>query len=81
MKRNSNKYKYDFLGILPRYFKIPLTIKNRYVCSYFVAYVLEKSNIYKFTKNVCLINPKDFESLKGFKEVYSGKFKLYGKEN
>ena len=45
----------------------------------FVAYVLEKSNIYKFTKNVCLINPKDFESLKGFKEVYSGKFKLDGK--
>ena len=63
------------------YFKIGLSIKNGDVCSYFVDYEHEKYNIYKFTKNVCLINPKDFESLKGFKEVYSGKFKLYGKEN
>ena len=77
MEENSEKYKYDFLGIVPRFFRIPITLKNRYVCSYFVAYVLEKSGIYNFTKNVCLINPRDFEKLEGTKEVYQGYFNAY----
>ena len=50
MEQNINKYKYDFLGIVPRFFKIPVTFKNKFVCSYFVAYVLEKASIYTFDK-------------------------------
>jgi len=79
MKLNINNYKYDFWGIAFRFLYIPLTFKNRYVCSYFVADVLEKSNIYNFNKRTYFIKPKDFENLKGFNEIYKGKFSLYQK--
>ena len=77
MELNIQKYKYDFLGIVPRFFKIPMTFKNRFVCSYFVAYVLEKSNICTFEKKVCLTVPKNFEKLKGSKEIYNGSYLKY----
>lgn len=74
MVKEQEKYKYDFIGIIPRLFGVPITIENRYVCSYFVAEVLEKANILKFNKPTCLVRPKDFENIKGFKEVYEGKY-------
>jgi len=77
MKEHIDDFKYDYFGIVPRYFGFPLTFKNKYVCSYFVAYILEKSNIYDFSKNVCLIKPKDFENLEGFTEIYRGNYLLY----
>lgn len=77
MKKNINIYKYDFLGITLRFFNIPLTLKNRYVCSYFVADLLEKANIYNFGKQTCFIRPKDFENVNGLNEIYVGKYCLY----
>ena len=77
MELNSLKYKYDFIGIVPRFFGIPIVIKNRYVCSYFVSEVLEKAQIYKFNKKVCLIKPKHFENVKGSRKIYSGPYCLY----
>jgi len=77
MALNQNDYKYDFIGIIARYFGIPLTFKNKYVCSYFVADVLEKSNIYSFDKKTSLVCPKDFENIFEFKEIYSGDYLKY----
>ena len=77
MIKEQDKYKYDFIGIIPRFFGIPITLENRYVCSYFIAEVLEKANILKFNKPVCLVKPKDFENIKGFKEIYKGKYLKY----
>lgn len=77
MKENSKNYKYDFVGIVLRYFGIPLTFKNRYVCSYFVASVLEKAQIHIFNKKTCLVKPKDFSNVEGFNEIYRGKYLLY----
>ena len=77
MESNIDDYKYDFLGIIPRFFGIPVVIKHRYVCSYFVAFVLEKAKICNFNKKVCLTVPKDFENLKEFNEIYTGNYKLY----
>ena len=34
-KDNPLNYKYDYLGIFLRYLRIPITFKNKYVCSYF----------------------------------------------
>lgn len=51
MKLNSKLYKYDFFCLIPRYFGIPVTIKNHYVCSYFVAHVLETAGIHRFNKD------------------------------
>lgn len=79
MKLNINNYKYDFWEIAFRFLYIPLTFKNRYVCSYFVADVLEKSGIYNFKKRTYFIKPKDFENLKGFNEIYKGSYSLYQK--
>ena len=81
MKENMDNYKYDFLGIIPRFCGIPITFKNKYVCSYFVAAVLEKANICKFSKKVYFVKPKDFENLEGFKEIYKGSYNTYNKNN
>lgn len=77
MNKNSDIYKYDFLGIVFRFFNIPLTFKNKYVCSNFVAHVLEKNGVCTFNKRTCLVKPKDFESIAGFKLIYSGLYNLY----
>lgn len=77
MEENIEKYKYDFLGIILRFFKIPISFNNKYVCSYFVADVLERSNIYHFNKKTFFIKPEDFEKIKGIKEIYSGSYVKY----
>lgn len=77
METNIKDYKYDFLGIIPRYFKLPLTFKNKFVCSYFVAYILEKTDICKFEKDTCLVVPKNFENIIGIREIYNGKYLSY----
>ena len=77
MKENIGKYKYDFIGIGFRYLNIPVTFKNKYVCSYFIASLLEENNIHKFNKRACFVKPKDFEKLNKFNEIYKGKYLLY----
>ena len=78
METNSHRYKYDFVGMIPRYFNIPVKLKNRFVCSYFTAYALKKCGICNFSKDVCLIRPKDLENTDGFIPIYKGKFSEYG---
>lgn len=77
IKINEDDYKYDFIGLIPRFLGIPITIKNKYVCSYFIAYLLQEAKIHDFNKNVCLIKPKDFENIDGFKEIYDGYYVSY----
>lgn len=76
MKIHSDLYKYDFIGIVLRFFKITVRFKNRYVCSFFVADVLEKAHICKFNKKSRFVEPKDFEKIDGVKQVYEGKYLL-----
>ena len=52
MKSNQDDYKYDFVGLILRYMKLPVTFKNRYVCSYFVAKLLDDYDICVFDKDV-----------------------------
>ena len=77
MDKNSYKYKYDYIGIVLRFFKIPITFKYKYVCSYFVADMLFKSNIYNFNKSSYFVFPKDFENIKNTRIIYDGIYKLY----
>lgn len=72
MQNNSDYYKYDFVGIVLRLFKIPISFKNKYVCSYFVADLLDKAGIYKFDKKNFFVQPKDFENFGQAKELYEG---------
>lgn len=77
MKKNKNIYGYDYLGIVLRYLKIPVAFKNKYVCSYFVAELLEEANICNFKKDTFKVIPKDFERIKGLNLIYTGKYALY----
>ncbi len=77
MEKHKEVYKYDIRGIILRFFGIPLAFKNRYVCSYFVASILQRAKIYKFKKKICCIEPKDFEKVNKLHEIYSGPYKMY----
>lgn len=77
MEKDYNKYKYDNIGILIRFFKIPIRFKNKYVCSYFIASLLERTGVYKFNKKVFFVRPQDFEKIDGIKEIYSGNYAMY----
>lgn len=77
MKNNRDIYKYDYIGIILRYLRIPISFKNKYVCSYFVAELLEKANIYNFNKKTIFVSPRDFERINGLNLVYTGKYALY----
>ena len=77
MKKHEELFKYDFLGIILRFFRLPVAFKNKYVCSYFVAKLLEDTGIWTFDKKPYFIEPKDFEKIDYIKEVYHGKYLLY----
>lgn len=77
MELNKEKYKYDFLGCGLRWLKIPITFKDRYVCSYFIANVLENANVYKFEKNTSFILPRDFENIYSDAQIYEGSYLTY----
>ena len=77
MIKNKKKYKYDYFGMIPRFLGIPVTLKNRYVCSYFVALILAKAKIYRFHKKLCMVKPQDFANLKKLREIYKGSYAMY----
>lgn len=74
MKKNKEIYKYDYIGVFLRYIKVPVRFKDKYVCSFFVADILEKANIYKFDKKTCFIKPKDFENIPNLNLIYVGNY-------
>ena len=77
MNNNKNIYGYDYLGIVLRYLRIPIAFKNKYVCSYFVADLLKRANVYNFDKEPYFIKPSDFSSIDNFNLIYSGKYLMY----
>lgn len=77
MQKNADFYKYDFLGIIPRFIGIPISFKNKYVCSSFVATILNDLKICNFSKPTCLVKPKDFNNLLNLQPIYEGIYNLY----
>ena len=77
MKKHSDDYGYDYFGLILRYLKIPVTFKNKYVCSYFVAELLKEAKIYEFNKETFNVTPKDFENVNIFNLIYTGKYIMY----
>lgn len=75
-EKNMNLYKYDLKGLIVRFFyqNSETTRENYYVCTQFVAEVLEKSGIFKFPKASCLIRPEDFNDIPGIINIFEGKF-------
>lgn len=66
------KYNYDFIGAIARTLHINVRRKNHYVCSQFVAEVIEMSKIYKFNKPTQFVKPIDFENLPNCEVIHDG---------
>lgn len=76
-ERNKNRYSYNFVGLVAMLFNIPHHRPHHYVCSQFVAYVLQESNSVELKKHFSLMRPQDFPLLPGADLVYSGKLTDY----
>lgn len=76
-KQNKDDYSYNFLGLLAAAVNIPIKAKQRYFCSQFVAYVLDRSGIHIFNKNYALIKPRDIRLNPRLKSIYRGKLCEY----
>lgn len=76
-KNNTDVYSYNILGLLTIPFGIPIRRKHRFVCSQFVAYVLNRCKIAEFSKDISLITPEDFRYLQGGELIYSGNLKNF----
>jgi len=76
-KSNKDDYSYNFLGILGAAINVPIHSKQRYFCSQFVAYILERSNIKLFSKNCALVKPRDIRLNPRLKSIYRGKLAEY----
>ncbi|MBQ6840607.1 MAG: hypothetical protein IJO63_00625 [Bacilli bacterium] len=74
-EKNMSVYRYDIRGLLIRYFYNNAKCReNYYVCSQFVATVLQESTIHEFEKPTKLVKPYDFLSIPNIEKVYEGKF-------
>ena len=69
---NKEQYRYDIIGLLLKYFFIPIKREKHFVCTQFVAEVLKKAKIYEFNKSTSLVRPKDFEEIYNIEEIYTG---------
>ncbi len=76
-KKNREKYSYNFLGIVGVIIHKPVNSENRYFCSQFVAYLLEKSGIHLFNKSCGLVRPFDIRMCPKLKKIYQGKLVDY----
>ena len=76
-EKHEELFKYDYLGIILRFFKLPINFKDRYVCSYLVAKLLQDSGVYNFHKELYFIEPKDFEKIPNTQVIYKGNFIKY----
>ena len=65
--------KFNDIGLFVNAIGIPMNFKNRFFCSQFVAYVLEKSGVKLFDKNYGLVRPSDFLVHPDTRETHGGK--------
>lgn len=66
-------YRYNFLGLIAIMAGIPFRRQHHFVCSQFVAYVLQQSGLWDLEKDISLARPQDFARLSGAQLVYQGK--------
>ncbi|MDX9916481.1 MAG: hypothetical protein RBT15_00525 [Gudongella sp.] len=76
-KRESNKYGYNFLGVVSAMFNHPLSRQYNYFCSQFVSEVLLNSGIEITSKNPGLTSPMDIMSNKDLEFVFEGYLRDY----
>ena len=74
---NKNQYKYDIIGLFLKTMSLPIKREKHYVCTQFVAEILEAAHIYEFGKSNLLVKPKDFEKIDNSNIIYTGYLNKY----
>ena len=67
-----SRFSYTRLGLILTLINIPWRLKNRYICSHFVAQTLQRCTATRLKKHSTLYLPKDFSRLKGLRMVFRG---------
>lgn len=83
VKFNREKYSYDVIALIRLYMNKPRSLDYKYVCSHFVADMLEKSGIEMFSRPSYSIQPNDFYNHEKLILEYEGLLSEYylNKEN
>lgn len=76
-KENGRKFKYDAKALLKFLYNEPKENDKKYVCSQFVAYLLEEADVDIFYKPYYLITPLDFYELDNLTIEYEGLLSEY----
>jgi len=77
---NSNRYKYNYQGLLHGVLNKTACRDDRFLCSEFVYYILNESGIANFKISRNLVRPQDFLNLES-NIVYSGNLKNFKYQN
>lgn len=76
-KENKAKLKYSILGLVGSFIGVPLTRKNHYFCSQFVAEVLQECGAVKLNKKSSLCFANNISKLEELKLVFEGTHSSY----
>lgn len=76
-EKNKNIYRYNFLGLLLIFFNIPYKRERHFLCSQFVAYVLDKSGAVELDKEFTTVKPRDFMKIVEKRLIYNGVLRHY----
>lgn len=78
MAVQKENYRYNFLGLFGVILNQPITGKNAFFCSQFVATILKENNIVsKIGKDPSLIKPSELPNLADFQLIFEGKLTDY----
>ncbi len=78
---NRKKYVYDFKGIIYFYLNKPRKKDYKYVCSNFVADMMQRSDINILDKEAYKVRPNDFYNLDDLELEYEGLLSKYYEKN
>lgn len=70
--KDSERYRYNFLGLCSILFNMPIKRKHHYFCSQFVSEALVKSNVVKLEKAPELTRTDDLYMIKNKEILYEG---------
>ena len=75
---NRNRYSYNIAAFIPMALRIPYRFKNSFVCSVWVAHILNKIGInHGIMKDNSLIEPDDLRYILGAELTFKGNLKEY----
>ncbi len=77
MMKNKEKLHYNFWGVFWAFFRLNYAPKNKFYCSQFVKFCLEKFKISNVAELPRAAKPMDFLKLKNSKIIYNGKLNQY----